>query len=139
MAAQVIKMIAGIPHEAVGAAPHHLPSVNLSEVSVPPPAFMGLEGLHLRTVGTDVFQLIPLGFVRVPCPFSHCRGGVNKGVRPGETSSKLSLLSHWQARCNCLLQCSSKLWPKFSPYIPTRGHFCVLPKFLRTVDFKENL
>ena len=85
MVAQVNESVAVLPHGAVRAALHHHPPMEFSEMPVPPPAFMGSEGLHLRTEGADILQLVPLGSIRVPYP--SCRYLVNGGFHPGETSS----------------------------------------------------
>ena len=133
MSLKIIKPCIGLPHRAIGTVPHYKSPVGLTEVPVPPPAFMGLDRLHLRTVVTAVLGLIPL--VRLAIV-----GVVREGVRPGETLLHFCSLSDLSCtHNNCLLHCSSKLWPKSPPYIPRRGHFHALSKFLRTVNVQRNL
>ena len=74
MAPQVIKAMGVLLHGAIGASPHDDLPVGLPQVSVSPPAFLGLEGLHVRAEGALILGLIPLGLVRLPQSSGHSRG-----------------------------------------------------------------
>ena len=91
---EVVKAMRMLSHGTIRTAPYNNLPVDLTEMPIPPSAFMGLEGLDIWAKGALVLRLVPVGSFRFPQSFG-LSGGRQQKVSLGEALLSQQSVALW--------------------------------------------